>query len=112
MAGKFKTAILCAAAAFLFGCSGSAGHEEAAKPLYEGTAKKVEYDLGEGKTVVIDDKGQRHAVEGYPMMFKGNIKLSEGGHGYQIEILSLADSSAQPAPDAGAAPSAPAGEYE
>lgn len=111
MARKFKTAVLFSAAALLAGCSGSTAHEEPEKLLYEGTAAKVEYDLGEGKTVVIDDKGVRHDVAGYPMMFKGKIKLSGEDEHYRIEILSLADSSA-PAQPAAEQPAAPASEYE
>lgn len=113
--GKFKSSILCVSLALLAGCSGSARHEEAAKPLYEGTVKKVEYDLAGGKTLLIDDKGQAHDVEGYPAMFKGKLKLSPGGEeGYEIEILSLVDQSAEGAPAAGAPekPAAPSSEYE
>jgi len=113
--GKFKSSILCVSMAFLAGCSGSGKHQETAKPLYEGTAKKVEYDLASGKTVVIDDKGQQHAIDGYPAMFKGRIKLLPGGEtGYELEILSLVDQTAEATPAAGAAekPAAPSSEYE
>jgi hypothetical protein len=92
--GKFKSLFLCATACLLSGCSGSNDHEHPAKLLYEGTARKVEYDLTEGKTTVIDDKGKSHAIEGYPMMFKGKIKLTTGDHGYDIVILSLAEPAA------------------
>ena len=108
--GKFKSWILCASGALLFGCSGSAAPEKAAKLLYEGTASKVEYDLADGKTTLIDNKGEVHAIEGFPAMFKGRIKLSSGGEeGYEIEILSLADPAAAPVPEK---PAAPASEYE
>lgn len=110
--GKFKSWILCAAAALLFGCSGSAKPEETAKLLYDGTAMKVEYGLSDGKTVVIDQKGERHAIEGFPMMFKGKIKLSSGGEeGYEIEILPPSDSTAEAAP-AAEKPAASSSEYE
>ncbi len=112
MRGKFKSWILCATAAFLSGCSGSASNEKPAKLLYEGPVKKVEYGLADGKTMVLNDKGEQHAIEGFPMMFKGKIKLSKGAEeGYEIEILSLADSAAEAAP-AAEKPAAPAGEYE
>jgi hypothetical protein len=112
MTGQFKTFICCVAAAALTGCSGSAGHEESAKPVYQGTVEQIQYDLGEGKTVMIDDQGKRHTIDGYPMLFHGKIKLSEGGHGgYEVEVLSLAQASAEAAP-AAEVPAAPASEYE
>lgn len=94
------------------GCSGSAGHGESPKPIYQGTADQIQYDLGEGRTVVIDDQGKRHSIEGYPMLFHGEIKLSESGHeGFEVEVLSLTQASAQAAP-AAETPTAPASEYE
>ena len=105
------------AAAALTGCSRSAAREEAPKKVYEGTAKKVEYHLDGGQTVIVDDNGERHPLEGFPMMFTGKIEVSESAHEgerqYGVEILPLTEQEKVAAtPPAATSPSAPASEYE
>lgn len=113
MIGKFKFLFFCLALALLAGCSGSSGHGHEEKVLYEGTARKVQYDLAAGKTTVIDDQGKSHDIEGYPAMFHGKIKVSAGAHGYDLVILSLREPAPAPAEGQPAAAPAPsANEYE
>lgn len=86
--GKYKLLFL-AIPLLAAGCSKAASeHGADSNVLYEGGVETAEYHLTGGKTVVIDNHGEPHDIEGFPMLFRKPVEVaSEGIDEFRIEII-------------------------
>ncbi|MBV9464427.1 MAG: hypothetical protein JO317_09380 [Verrucomicrobiae bacterium] len=106
MAGNLKTlGFLAVASLSLAGCCARCDDERSGA-VYSGQARRVEYHLDEGKTVVFDDQDRPHEIEGFPALYRGKIHVDRargGEEGYEVTLLESPATQQTAAPAASAA---------